>query len=43
MPGRCWRVTAGGQIFIDVQLVGAVGTGNVYLTVFMEGVRRSRA
>ena len=43
MPGKPWRIEKGGQVFIDVQLVGAAGTGNVYLTVFMEGVRRYRA
>ena len=40
MPGKDWHIRRGGQVFIDVDLVGATGTGNVYLTVFMEGVRR---
>ena len=42
LPGKDWRIAAGGQIFIDVQLAGATGTGNAYLTAYLEGVRRSR-
>ena len=42
MPGKDWRIAAGGQIFLDVQLVGATGTGNAYLVAYLEGVRRSR-
>ena len=42
LPGKDWRIAAGGQIFIDVQLAGATGTGNAYFTVYLEGVRRSR-
>ena len=41
MPGKDWFVKRGGEIFIDVRLVGATGRGNVYLTAFFEGVRRS--
>jgi hypothetical protein len=41
MPGKEWFVKRGGEVFIDVRLVGATGQGNVYLTVYLEGVRRS--
>lgn len=37
-----WRVEKGGQIFIDVQLVGATGTGNAYLVCWIKGVRRRK-
>jgi hypothetical protein len=42
MPGKEWFVKKAGQVFVDVILVGAAGTGSVYLTVFMEGVRRRK-
>lgn len=42
MPGKKWFIEKAGQVFVDVQLVGAAGQGNVYLTVFMEGVRRRK-
>jgi hypothetical protein len=41
MPGKDWFIRRGGEVFVDVRLVGATGQGNVYLTVYMEGVRRS--
>ena len=40
LPGHDWRIARGGQVFLDVQLVGATGTGNVYLQAFLFGVRR---
>jgi hypothetical protein len=40
LPGKDWRVARGGQIFIDLQLAGATGTGNAYFQVFLFGVRR---
>ena len=43
MPGKFWRIAASGEIYVDVQLVGAAGQGNVYLTVYLHGVRRRKA
>ena len=37
-----WTIAAGDQVFFDVTLTDAVGTGNMYLTIYMEGVRRKR-
>jgi hypothetical protein len=37
-----WTIAAGDQVFFDVTLTDAVGTGNMYLTVYLEGVRRKR-
>jgi hypothetical protein len=42
MPGKDWRIARGGQVFIDVQLAGATGTGNAYFQVFLTGVRRTK-
>ena len=43
MPGKLWRIAANGEVFVDVQLVGSAGQGNVYLTVYLHGVRRRKA
>jgi hypothetical protein len=43
MPGKDWFVKRAGEIFLDVRLVGAAGAGNVYLTAFLEGVKRFNA
>ena len=37
-----WRIEKGGQILIDVELVGATGTGNAYLVAWLKGVRRRK-
>jgi hypothetical protein len=37
-----WRIEKGGQVLIDVELVGATGTGNAYLVAWLKGVRRRK-
>lgn len=37
-----WTIAAADQVFFDVTLTGAEGTGNMYLTIYMEGVKRGR-
>jgi len=41
-----WHLPAGDSVYVDLQLVndsgGAMGTGNVYLQTYMEGVKRYR-
>ena len=37
-----WTIAARDQVFFDVTLTDAVGTGNMYLTVYLEGVKRRK-
>jgi hypothetical protein len=37
-----WHIPAADQVFFDVSLTDAVGTGNMYLTVRLEGVKRRK-
>jgi hypothetical protein len=35
-----WTIAAGDQVFFDVSLTDAVGVGNMYLSIYMEGCKR---
>jgi hypothetical protein len=35
-----WTIAAGDQVFFDVSLTDAVGTGNMYLSIYLEGAKR---
>lgn len=37
-----WLVKAADQIFFDLQMVDSTGTGNMYIKIFAEGLRRIR-
>lgn len=37
-----WVIAAGDQVFFDVSLTDAAGTGNMYLSIYLEGCKRTK-
>jgi hypothetical protein len=42
MPGHDWNIRAGDNVFFDLLLADAAGTGNMSIVLVLDGVRRPR-